>query len=43
MNMRNGFVTVVCECELEPQSGDQMSFSVELPGEYEVYVLTIEE
>ena len=33
---------VVCERELQPQTGNQMIFSVEIPDSYEVLVLTIE-
>ncbi len=35
-------VPLVCECELQPQSEDQVTFSVDTPDDYEVYVLTIE-
>ena len=35
--------TIAYECELRPEAGDLMSFSVEMPGDYEVLALRIEE
>ena len=34
--------TVAYECELKVRAGDPLTFSVEMPGDYQVYALTVE-
>ena len=35
--------TIACECELRPEAGGLVTFSVEMPADYEVLALTFEE